>query len=58
MDPQFFDGRRVRLVESCPCSEERVLRTLRLLPRDEIDDILAKNEEVGRASSAAPFTVR
>ena len=47
MDPQFFDGRRVPgLVESCPCSEERVLRTLRLLPRDEIDDILAKNEEV------------
>lgn len=34
------------LAESCPCSEERVLRTLRLLPRSEIDDIMEKHEDI------------
>ena len=29
-----------------PAAEERVLRTLRLLPRSEIDDILSKNDVV------------
>ena len=34
------------LAESCTCSDERVMRTLRLLPRSEIDDIMEKNEEI------------
>lgn len=47
MEPQFNKRRRIPgIAESCPCSEERVLRTLRLLPRTEIDDILRKNEVV------------
>ena len=34
------------LAASCQCSEARVFRTLRLLPRSEIDDIMEKNEEI------------
>ena len=30
----------------CKCSEERLIRSLRLLPRTEVDDILAKEEQV------------
>ncbi|GKY99344.1 hypothetical protein MPSEU_000889400 [Mayamaea pseudoterrestris] len=30
----------------CKCSEERLIRSLRLLPRSEVDDILAKEEKV------------
>ena len=30
----------------CKCSEERLIRSLRLLPRAEVDDILAKEEQV------------
>jgi molecular chaperone Hsp33 len=31
---------------SCDCSEDRLFRALRLLPREEVEDILAKEEEV------------
>ena len=34
------------LAASCPCSDERVMRTLRLLPRTEIDDIMEKHEDI------------
>ena len=34
------------LADSCKCSDERVYRTLRLLPRSEVDDIMVKNEQV------------
>jgi molecular chaperone Hsp33 len=30
----------------CKCSEDRLIRSLRLLPRTEVDDILAKEEQV------------
>jgi molecular chaperone Hsp33 len=30
----------------CKCTEDRLVRSLRLLPRSEIDDILAKEEQV------------
>lgn len=47
MDPQFTEPRPVPgIAASCPCTEERVLRTLRLLPRVELDDIMDKNEVV------------
>ena len=34
------------LAASCKCSEERVMRTLRLLPRTEIEDIMEKHEDI------------
>jgi len=34
------------IADSCPCSEERVFRTLRLLPRSEVDEILEQNEKI------------
>ena len=47
LEPQVMTRRRPpKLSESCPCSEERVMRTLRLLPRSEIDDIMEKNEQI------------
>ena len=47
MDPQIMATRRPpKLSESCPCSTERVFRTLRLLPRSEVDDIIEKNEDI------------
>uniref|UniRef100_A0A7S4BLH2 Uncharacterized protein n=1 Tax=Chrysotila carterae TaxID=13221 RepID=A0A7S4BLH2_CHRCT len=47
LDPQFTEERGIpSLADSCPCSEERLLRTLRLLPRPELDDIVEKNEVV------------
>jgi len=47
MEPQFNELRRVPgVVESCPCSEERVLRTLRLIPRDELEEIMEQNEVI------------
>ena len=47
MDPQFAERRAlVGLAESCPCTDERMMRTLRLLPRDELEQILEKNEVV------------
>jgi molecular chaperone Hsp33 len=30
----------------CDCSEERLMRSLRLLPREDVDDILSKQEKV------------
>mmetsp|Transcript_24827 Transcript_24827/g.72730 ORF Transcript_24827/g.72730 Transcript_24827/m.72730 type:complete len:397 (-) Transcript_24827:379-1569(-) len=30
----------------CECSEERLFRSLRLLPREEVDDILEKEEQI------------
>eukprot|EP00308_Calcidiscus_leptoporus_P026817 CAMPEP_0119362296 /NCGR_PEP_ID=MMETSP1334-20130426/9397_1 /TAXON_ID=127549 /ORGANISM="Calcidiscus leptoporus, Strain RCC1130" /LENGTH=124 /DNA_ID=CAMNT_0007377489 /DNA_START=100 /DNA_END=475 /DNA_ORIENTATION=- len=47
LEPQFTEPRPLPgIAASCPCSEERVLRTLRLLPRVELDDIMSKNEVV------------
>ena len=34
------------LAASCPCSEERVMRTLSLLPASEIEDIIKQREVV------------
>ena len=34
------------LAASCKCSDERIMRTLRLLPRTEVDDIMEKNENI------------
>jgi len=47
LDPQVMTRRSVPgLAESCPCCDERVFRTLRLLPRSEVDDIMEKNEDI------------
>jgi molecular chaperone Hsp33 len=47
LEPQIMERRvPLGLAESCPCSEERVFRTLRLLPRSEVDDIMEKNEDI------------
>merc|ERR1712087_124552 len=47
LQPQYADVRAVPgIAESCPCSEERVFRTLRLLPADEIQAIKENNEVV------------
>ena len=66
MDAQIM-SRRVppSLAESCACSEERVYRTLRLLPRSEVDDIMEKNEDIevkcefcGKRYSLTPEQIR
>ena len=47
MDPQIMTRKRPPpLSESCPCCDERVFRTLRLLPKSEVDDIMEKNEVI------------
>ena len=47
LDPQIMTRRKPpSLAESCQCSDERVMRTLRLLPRSEVDDIMEKNEDI------------
>lgn len=47
LEPQIMSRQKPALLsESCPCSDERVLRTLRLLPRTEVDDILEKHEDI------------
>ena len=47
LEPQFAPDKRVKSVaESCPCSEERVLRTMALIPKAELADILNTNEVV------------
>lgn len=47
MEPQIMSRRApASLAASCACSEARVMRTLRLLPRSEIDDIVEKNEKI------------
>jgi molecular chaperone Hsp33 len=47
LDPKLMKrGKPASLAASCQCSEERVFRTLRLLPRSEIDDIMEKNEDI------------
>lgn len=47
LTPVYNEPRRVAgLAESCQCSDERVFRTLRLLPRNEIDDIMEKNDDI------------
>jgi len=47
LEPQFSEARKpVGLAASCPCSEERVMRTLSLLPASEIKDIIQKREVV------------
>jgi len=47
LEPQIMTRKRPpSLSESCACSDERVMRTLRLLPRSEIDDILEQNETI------------
>ena len=38
--------RRRQPRQDVPVREERVFRTLRLLPRSEVDDIMEKNEEI------------
>ena len=40
------EGVPASIAASCPCSEERVFRTLAMLPRSEIDDIISKNDNV------------
>lgn len=30
----------------CQCTEDRLVRSLRLLPREEVEDILAKEEQI------------
>jgi molecular chaperone Hsp33 len=44
MSPEFFEARAPTLQECC--SEERVWRTLALLPRSEVAEILRDNEEI------------
>ncbi len=47
LEPSILSVRDVPpLSKSCPCSVERVYRTLRLLPRSEVDSILEKHEDV------------
>jgi len=53
------------LTSSCKCSTERIYRTLRLLPRSEIDDIMEKNEVIevkcefcGKRYNMAPDDIR
>ena len=47
LEPEVMTRRRPPpLSESCPCCEERVFRTLRLLPTSEIDDIMEKHEDI------------
>ena len=47
MEPQIMSRRAPpKLSQHCQCSEERVMRTLRLLPRTEVDDIMEKNENI------------
>ena len=47
LEPQFSELRRpVGLAASCPCSEERVLRTLSLLPKEELLQICESNDVV------------
>jgi len=47
MEPQILSHRSVpSLAESCKCSNEVILRTLKLLPRAEIDEILEKNGQI------------
>ena len=47
LDPQIMTRRAVpSLAATCQCSDERVMRTLRLLPRSEVDDIMEKNENI------------
>ena len=47
LEPKVMSRRTIpKLSESCPCCEDRVFRTLRLLPRSEIDDIMEKHEDI------------
>lgn len=47
LQPQYADVRAVPgIAASCPCSEERVFRTLRLLPADEMQAIKENNDVV------------
>ena len=47
LEPQLSEAREpVGLAASCPCSEERVMRTISLLPRSEIEDIIKREEVV------------
>lgn len=47
LEPTFSEPRQpVGLADSCPCSEERVLRTLSLLPASELAEIAAQREVV------------
>ena len=47
LEPQFSELRTpCGLAESCPCSEERVLRTLSLLPKSELAEIIKSNDVV------------
>lgn len=47
MDPNILVNRKIpSLRESCPCSEERVLRSLKLLPRAELEETLETEESL------------
>ncbi len=47
MEPQIMRrAAPASLAASCQCSEERIMRTLRLLPRSEVDDIMEKHEDI------------
>jgi molecular chaperone Hsp33 len=47
LEPQFTPDKPVKsIAESCPCSEERVMRTMALIPRDELEHILEENEVI------------
>ena len=47
MDPNILVSRKIpSLSESCTCSEERVLRSLRLIPRAELEETLEAEESL------------
>lgn len=47
LEPQFAPDKPVKsLAESCPCSEARVLRTMALIPRSEMELILKENQVI------------
>jgi len=47
LEPQFAPDKPVKsIAESCQCSEARVLRTMALIPREELEAILKENEVI------------
>ena len=47
MEPQFTEPASIPgIAESCPCSDERVFRTMRLLPKEELKQIMEENEVI------------
>ena len=47
LEPQFAPVQPIPgLAESCTCSEERLLRTLKILPQDELREIMCAKEQI------------